>query len=135
MIPLATLPLEYARSFSLHLYTIGHGLLLLRSGKTTELVTRVDIAFYDVRWMVLPNRLNGLRIEKGQISDIPLPLTEMIKKEAHFMSVYRLSSEGVMHYLLADAVRVMEDEKDYMDNSPLLPYCNLRAFSTIPKNA
>ena len=85
----AHLPLEYDRTFSLHLYWVSHGLLLLRSGKTKEYPTRIDILFSDVRWMTLPAWFEGIRIESGELSDIPLRLTAKIKQEAHFMSAYK----------------------------------------------
>ncbi|HEX4262781.1 MAG TPA: hypothetical protein VH597_00470 [Verrucomicrobiae bacterium] len=84
----ATLPLEYKRRFSLHLYWPSHGPLLLRSGKDNGNSNRIDILFHDVRWMALPVWFEGLRIERGELSEIPIPLTAKIKEEAHLMSVF-----------------------------------------------
>jgi len=126
---ITTLPIEYDRMFSLHLYWVSHGLLLLRSGKSNQQPTRIDILFGDVRWMTLPVWLEGIRIERGQLSEIPLPLTAKIKEEAHLMSVFRVISQGVIHYVLAaEGVCVAEDEKCYGDNSSLLPNFDFRAF-------
>jgi hypothetical protein len=123
------LPIEYQRRFSIQLYWDSHGLLLLRSNKTGEHSTRVDILFSDVRWMALPMWFDGIRIERGEISDLPLPLTPTIKAEAHFMSVFRVVSQGVVHAVLAgNNIAVAQDDKDYGDDSPLLPDFKLRGF-------
>jgi hypothetical protein len=125
----ATLPIAYDRSFSLHLYWVSHGLLLLRSGKTNKHPSRIDILFSDVRWMALPVWFEGIRVERGEPSDIPLALTAKIKEEAHFMTVFRVTSQGVTHCLLAgDGVRVVEDQQDYSADSSLLPNFDFRAF-------
>ena len=124
------LPVEYDRSFSLYLYWISHGLLLLRSGQTAQHPTRLDILFGDVRWMALPVWFDGLHIERGTPDDLPLPLTDKIAKEAHFMSVFRLVSQGVSHCVLAaENVWVAEDQEPYHANSALLPDYDLRAFT------
>lgn len=124
-----TLPIAYDRSFSLHVYWVSHGLLLLRSGKTNKFSSRIDILFSDVRWMALPVWFEGIRIERGEPSDIPLALTAKIKEEVNFMTVFRVTSQGVTHCLLAgDGVRVVEDQQDYYADFSLLPNLDFRAF-------
>jgi hypothetical protein len=124
------LPFESGRAFQMHLYWVSHGILLLRSNKTDAHPTRIDILFQDVRWMGVPAWLTGVRIEQGQISDIPIPLTAEIEKEAHFMSVFRVISQGVTHSLLASSTcSIAEDEKCYGENSSLLPHYDFRAFT------
>src|SRR4051794_7386693 len=95
-----TLPAQYDRKFSLWLYWKSHGLLLLRSNKTSRNFTRIDILFCDVRAMALPAGFDGLRIENGQLSEIPFALTDELKKEAQYMSVFRLISQGINHCVL-----------------------------------
>jgi hypothetical protein len=124
-----TLPIEYDRSFSLHLYWVSHGLLLLRSGKANRHPSRVDVLFRDVRWMALPVWFEGIRIERGEPSDIPLDLTPKIKEEAHLMTVFRVISQGVTHCLLAgESVSVAEDRRPYGADSSLLSDFDFRAF-------
>lgn len=124
-----TVPLEFDRRFSIHLYWVSHGLLLLRSGKSGHLSTRVDILFSDVRWMTLPVWFEDLKIERGELSEIPLPLTAKIKEEAHFMSVFKVTSQGVAHWVIAGKnVSVSEDEKNYGEDSSLLPHFDFCAF-------
>lgn len=123
------LPIEYQRTFSIHLYWVSHGLLLLRSGKDRNHATRIDILFQDVRWMALPAWFEGIRIERGEQSDIPLPLTARINEEAHFMTVFRVISQGVTHCVMAsESVSVAEDVMNYGDDSSLLPNFDFRGF-------
>ena len=80
--------------------------------------------------MALPVWFEGIRIERGKISDLPLPLTAKIKEEAHFMSVFRVVSQGVTHWVLAsECISVAEDEGNYGDNSSLLPNLDFRGFT------
>src|SRR3954469_11313416 len=114
---LAKLPVEYSRQFSIQLYWDSHGVLLLRSRKTAEHPTRVDIVFSDVRWIALPVWFDGIRIEQGAISDLPLPLTPRVQAESHLMSVFRLISGGVVYTLLAgNGISVAEDDRDDPDS-------------------
>ena len=124
-----TLPVEYDRNFSLHFYWVSHGVLLLRSGTTNEHSSRIEILFSDVLWMALPVWLEGVRIERGELSDIPLPLTTMIKEEARFRTVFRVISQGVTHCVLAgQVVQVVEDKLPYNADSSLLPNFDMSAF-------
>ena len=79
--------------------------------------------------MTLPVWLEGIRIEGSELSEIPIPLTAKIKEEAHFMTVFKVVSQGVMHFVMAGkSVGVAEDEKDVGQNSSLLPYLDFEAF-------
>jgi hypothetical protein len=80
--------------------------------------------------MALPAWFEGIRIERGEFAEIPHVLTAKIKEEAHFMSVFRVISQGVTHWLLAsDTVNIAEDQKGYADDSALLPDFDFHAFS------
>ncbi len=85
--------------------------------------------------MTLPVWLEGIRIERGALSDLPMPLTEKIQKEAHFMSVFKLFSQGLTHYILAsETVSMAEDQDMYFKDSVLLPDFNFQAFTNINAN-
>lgn len=125
----ATLPIEYQRRFSIQVYWASHGLLLLRSHKSEQHSTRIDILFTDVRWMALPVWLDGVQIEHGKLLDIPIPLTAKIKEEAHFMTTFKLVSQGVTHFVLAGKnVLMAEDQNDYGQDSSLMPNHDFHAF-------
>ena len=79
--------------------------------------------------MALPVWFEGLRIERGELSDILHLLTAKIKEEAHLMSVYKVISQGVTHHVLAsESVSVSEDQGNIFENSPLLPIYDFPAL-------
>ena len=122
------LPIEYARRFSVQLYWDSHGVLLLQSRKTAEHSTRLHILFTDVRWMALPMWFDGIRIEQGTMMDLPIPLPPAINSEAHRMCVFKVTSSGIVHALVAGKdVQVSADSRDDLD-SPLLPDFKLNGF-------
>ena len=80
--------------------------------------------------MALPVWFQGLRVEAGVHADLPLPLTARVQQEAHFMSVFRVISQGATHTLLASGTfTVAEDEEAYHADSMLLPNHDFRAFT------
>jgi hypothetical protein len=116
------IPFESDREFSIVVYLISHGLLLLRSGHSEARPTRVDILFQDVRWIGIPTSMSGVRIEEGQLTDIPVALTPAVERDADGLSVFRLISEGVTHCLLASSsISSTEHEKNFFMDSSLLP--------------
>jgi hypothetical protein len=55
--------LEFKRSFVVFSYYMGHGVLLLRSRKTLEHPTRIDILFKDVRAIEIRAWFNGFELQ------------------------------------------------------------------------
>jgi len=116
------LPARFERRFSVHLYWVSHGLLLLRSGKSEIDATRVDILFQDVTWMALPAWFNGLEITSTSEVGLPFQLPASIQIEVHLRRVYRLATEGIDHLVVAsNRVSISEDEGNYFDASLLIP--------------
>lgn len=124
------LPAHFERRFSMHLYWVSHGLLLLRSGKSNTESTRVDILFRDVTWMALPAWFDGLRITAATPEDLPLRLPTPIQREVHLRRVYRLTAEEIDHFVVAGRVSVAEDERSYFEDSLLVP--DLHVANTFP---
>lgn len=80
--------------------------------------------------MTLPAWFEDIRIEPGEFSDIPLSLTAAIKEEVHFMSVFRVISQGIAHYVIGSkTVSVSEDKESYHTDSSLLENFDFRAFT------
>jgi len=105
---------ESDRRFSLFGYSMSHGLLLLRSGKSNETpATRVDILFQDVRAMETRAQFKGIRIEEvddpqfldGQRSK-PVEMIEPGNK------TYALVSAGWRGFIVGGIVRFKEDDGD-----------------------
>lgn len=79
--------------------------------------------------MTLPTFFEGIRIEPGELSDLPLPLTPMIQKEAPYTSVFKVISQGVTHFVLANNVGISEDDKTYFEDSPMLEDFDFKALT------
>jgi len=118
------LPIQYDRQFSVHIYWVSHGLLLLRSGKVTADHKRVDILFCDVRFLGIPTILDGLKIESG-VPAGQLPATQLDDGLCH----HAIHSGGSVHSLIASpTVVVHEDDLAYHENSSLLPDFDFRSL-------
>jgi hypothetical protein len=128
----AMLPVRYERRFTMHLYWTSHGLLLLRSGKSKENLTRVDILFRDVTWMTLPTWFDGLEIVLSSAEALPFRLPTTIQREIHSRRVYRLTTDGVDHFIVASKrISIAEDDGHYFEDSLLIP--DLRVTQAFPQ--
>lgn len=125
----ATFRFETDRTFSVMLYWHSHGLLLLRSPKSNDHDTQIDILFQDVRWMTIPSWIEGMLIESISKNDISHQLTERIKEEIEFMSVFQLVSQGISNFIVCSPnIQFSEESESWKDNSPLLPDFDFKSF-------
>jgi hypothetical protein len=82
------------RKFSIFSYEVGHGLLLLRSGKTNEHHTRIDVLVKDVRAMEIRSWFEGFEIaeeDREYLREFRSNPIEMIEPGNR---VYALGEEG-----------------------------------------
>ena len=114
-------PVETHRRFSVYLFWVSHGVLLLRSGKANGEGTRIDVLFKDVVWMSLPAWLNGMTIREGTLADLATTLPASIQNEATQRHVYAVETEGITHHVVAGSLAVAEDQMEYFEPSALLP--------------
>ena len=119
---MADLPIQYDRQFSVHLYWVSHGLLLLRSGKVSDAHKRVDILFCDVRLLGIPTFLDGLKITRHPDQNAA---TQIDAGLCHFT----IDASESEHSLIASpTIMVSEDDLQYHENSSLLPDFDFRSF-------
>jgi hypothetical protein len=111
---------ESDRVFSVFGFAMSHGVLLLRSGKSNETPTRVDIMFKDVRAMEIRTWFKGLKVDEvdatylaGQHSN-PEEMLEPGPK------VYALTSSGWRGFIMGGIVRFNEDDGDLFDPSAIV---------------
>jgi hypothetical protein len=102
----------YHRVFQLWAYNVGMSQLLLRSNRSSDLGTRVDIGFQGVGWLELPTYLQGVTIESDAADDLK-------ETEARGISVgdrhlYSLSGVGYRGLVVAHVLKMAEDDKDYL---------------------
>src|SRR5664279_1848194 len=82
------------RRFSLFSYGIGHGPLLLRSGKTNQHLTRIDVLILDVRAMEIRSWFDGLEITRVDQDYLHGFRSNPIELMEAGLSVYALSGKG-----------------------------------------
>jgi hypothetical protein len=111
------------RQFQVWAYTVSHGQLLLRSTKTEEMPTRIDILFKPVSFMELPTLFHGITVCEVESGDADGILGRIQASEYHIIykhqKVYKLSSGDVVAYVVASAFVVHEDDGEYYDRSAL----------------
>lgn len=88
-----------SRHFQVWLYTVSHGQLLLRSVKSADHATRIDLLFKAVEFVEIPTSFDGLQVER-------------VERE------YRLSGDGWRGRIVAGSCFAAEDDGDYFDPSP-----------------
>jgi hypothetical protein len=113
---------ESDRPFSVFGYSMSHGLLLLRSGKSKEHAnTRVDVLFQDVRALEIRAWFKGIRIEE---EDNPEFLKNQRSRPTQLVEpgnkTYLLRSTGWEGFVVAGLVQFVEDTGELFDPSGLV---------------
>lgn len=107
-------PRRFDREFQVWAYTVGHGQLLLRSNRTAERSTRIDILFKDVGALNMPTILRDLTIAEATAEEFGLN-----RRIAESRRVFRVSSLDYLGFVVAGAVAMQEDDREYNDPSAL----------------
>ena len=95
-------------------YGAGHGPLLLRSGKTDEHHTRIDVLILDIRAMEIRSWSEGFEIalvDQAYLRDFRSCPAEMMEPG---LNVYAISGKGWQGFILGGKLFVHEDEADFM---------------------
>ena len=115
-------PLNFElRKFSIYLYWVSHGLLLLRSGISNEYSSRVDVLFRDVIWMSIPAFMNGLVVSEVAPSGERLAIPPSLAREVSLRRTFKLTTENVSNFVVAGTVSSAIDNLEYFAASSLLP--------------
>ena len=110
------------RSFQIWSFTVSHSQLLLRSVKTAEFPSRIDILFKDVDRINLPVSLRGLTVREVSGNAESIGITPPLSEGSR---LFEVESEQFVGYVAAGAMLTHEDQGDYCDPSGLLPAQNL----------
>jgi hypothetical protein len=101
------------RKFSVVGYGASHGPLLLRSGRTDEHHTRIDVLILDVRAMEIRSWFDGLEIALVD----PDYLRDFRSRPADMMQVglnaYAITGKGWQGFIVGGKLCVHEDEADF----------------------
>jgi hypothetical protein len=105
------------RRFQIWFFTTSHSILLLRSTKSNQVNTRLDVVFKATAFMNLPTILNGLTIALDTDRTC-LPVSN--KSSWTDRNVYKLSGDNFIGCIVADSVFWKEDDKEFFEPSELL---------------
>ena len=103
--------LHFQRRFQVWNYTVGHGQLLLRSTKSSEFPTRIDILFKNVTAIHLPTTFDGVTI--AEASDEERNRLKIHKNESEKLFIVR--GDAFEGYVIAGTVAHHEDEGEHSD--------------------
>jgi len=109
--------LNSSRHFQIWEYTVGHAQLLLRSPKTADLPTRIDVLFKNVGAIQLPTNLDSLRISEGiegEGTGLALGTNAKITKDR---KIFVVRGSDFVGYVIAGAMASHEDDGEYHDPS------------------
>ena len=106
------------REFQIWQYTVGHRQLLLRSTKSPDFPTRIDVFFKGVSELHLPTAFSGLSIREASDRDIR-ELCGLLNSQslAKGVKVFKLQGIDFLGYVAALIVVCHEDEGGYYEPS------------------
>ncbi len=108
------------RFFLVFSYEMSHGLLLLRSRRTTAAPTRLDVLFQDVRAIELRMWFEGVEIEEVDAAYLQsAPARPDVLIEAG-NKVYAVTGKDWRGYIVGGVMSVCEDDGDAMGPSALI---------------
>lgn len=106
------------REFQVWKYTVGHRQLLLRSTKSPQHPTRVDVFFKGVSEFHLPTSLTGLFITEVSESEVQdLCMLSVQTSPETGSKVFKVEGKHFVGYVAALALASHEDEGEYYDPS------------------
>jgi len=108
------------RSFVVFSYAHSHGLLLLRSMKTVELPTRIDILIQNVRAMEIRSWFHGVEIVEVSPEFLLGFDSNSIEMVEPGNRVYALNGRGWQGFIVGGIVTVAEDQGEFTAPSRLL---------------
>lgn len=109
------------RVFQLWAFTVSMGRLLLRSTKSDQFQTRVDVAFQNVQAIQLPTLLSGLVVLEADVAETARIIQEtglLPDDDRTFFSMVSSNSTG---YVVAGVVISCEDSGEYYEPSQVWP--------------
>jgi hypothetical protein len=106
------------RQFQIWKYIVGHRQLLVRSVKSADNPTRIDVLFKGVSQFHLPTILRGLFIAEGTETEIRESfLLQQSAAEKKGLKVFTVRGVDFVGYVTALIVATHEDEGEYYDPS------------------
>jgi hypothetical protein len=108
------------RKFFVFSYGLSHGPLLLRSGKTDQHQTRIEVLIKDVRALEIRSWFEGIEIsqvDQNYLRDFASNPIEMVEVG---LRVYALTGRGWKGFVVGGNLYLGEDDADFMAPSSLM---------------
>jgi hypothetical protein len=108
--------IDSKRFFQLWRYSVGHSQLLLRSTKSEDCPTRIDVFFKGVKEFHLPTSFDGLSI--ADVSNEEVRRLQAFKpslKTGYYYRFYKVKSVDFAGYIVALVVGCHEDNGEYYE--------------------
>ena len=99
------------RHFQLWEYKVSHGSLLIRSPKTQELETNVDLICVGVEYFEMPRHLREFAMKAASVQEIAR-LSDILNKQLKSSSVRIIVSEGRRFPIVAAGFKISENDSD-----------------------
>ena len=108
---------EWKGVFQLWTYSVSHGKLLLRSTRSADRDSQIDVLFVDVIYVSIPTVFNDLKLswEGGGFDENHMVLADMDEKKN-----FKLTGIGCDGFVVAGGVTFCESDNEYYDQSPLI---------------
>ncbi|MDQ4114599.1 MAG: hypothetical protein M3306_26425 [Actinomycetota bacterium] len=107
--PKIQLPLRLGRTFQVWSYDVSHSVLLLRSNRTGENSTRVDLMFRGVAELQV----------RSQMKELSIDLAEGKGPDAGGRYTFEVKDAGWRGYVVARALHFAEDDLSYGEPSTI----------------
>jgi hypothetical protein len=104
------------RMFRVWDFRVSHDQLLIRSAKSASSPKNLDVAFVGVEYMELPTKIRDMEIADATEADVgraQQALTRPVNRD----ELHVLSSGGRRYVVVAAAMKVSENELDFMESS------------------
>jgi hypothetical protein len=108
---------NFSRRFQIWNYTVGHSELLLRSTKTSGVVTRVDVFFKNVAAIHLPTILDGLSVSEASAEETAELHIQVDPSRLEGRKVFAVRGSNFTGYVIAGVIAWHEDEREYHEPS------------------
>ena len=107
----------FRRRFELWSYVVSHGQLLVRSNKSNEWSTRIDILFKDVVVMEIPTLFDEILVRRSSQEEARSLQDRLGGVPTERRKLFIVQGLNFSGYVVAGAVFWHEDQGEFYDNS------------------
>lgn len=108
------------RLFTVFSYQMSHGILVLRSAKTTDSPHRVTIMIKDVKALELRTYIEGIAIEPSSVNEIEAEQARPNEVVEVGHNIFKVTSKSWKGYVVGGAMFVEEDTCEYFAPSDMV---------------